>query len=295
MQGMDNLVLWGTGVIQWLQSFRNPALDALFQGSTFLGDEKFYLLMIPFLYWVVDKRLAMRLGFVYLGSAYCNTLLKAIFAIPRPSFPKVQVLAPAEGYAFPSGHAQTASTVWGYLATQVRRTWFWVLAILVMVLVALSRVYLGVHYPQDVLVGTAIALVIVAGYNWFVCTYGARIAQLPLIAKLALGCAVPLLLLAIHTEKDAVAAMAACLGLSTGVTLEHEWVHFRCAGSAMQRAIRFVIGLIVLLALYLGLSAVLPGGLLFRLLRYALIGIWASLAAPWLFIKLHLAEVEQPI
>ncbi|MGC8786963.1 MAG: phosphatase PAP2 family protein [Anaerolineae bacterium] len=291
---MDNLVLWGTGVIQWLQSFRTPALDALFLGSTFLGDERFYLLMIPLLYWVIDKRLAMRLSFVYLGSAYLNTLLKAIFAIPRPSFPAVQVLAPAEGYAFPSGHAQTASTVWSYLATQVWRTWLWIVAILVIFLVALSRVYLGVHYPQDVLVGTAIALGIVAGYNWFVHRYGARITQLPLVAKLALGGIVPLVLVALNPEKDAVSAMAACLGLSVGVTLEHEWVRFSCAGSAGQRAIRFAIGLIVLLGLYLGLSAVLPGGLLFRLLRYALIGIWASLAAPWLFIKLHLAEVEQP-
>lgn len=291
---MDTLVLWGTGIIQWLQSFRTPMLDTLFRGSTFLGDERFYLLLIPLLYWVVDKRLAIRLSFVYLGSAYVNTLLKAAFAVPRPSFPAVQVLDQAEGYAFPSGHAQTASTVWSYLAIQIQRTWFWIAAVLVIFLVALSRVYLGVHYPQDVLVGTLLALLIVAAYDAFVRRYGARIAQLPLSAKLGLGCAVPLLLLALHAEKDTVSAMAACLGLSTGVALEHEWVRFHCAGSVTQRAIRFAIGLIGLLVLYLGLSAVLPGGLLFRLLRYALIGLWASLAAPWLFVKLRLAGVETP-
>ncbi|MEM4723877.1 MAG: phosphatase PAP2 family protein [Candidatus Hadarchaeum sp.] len=291
---MDALVLWGTGVIQWLQSFRSPVLDALFRGSTFLGDERFYLLLIPLLYWVVDKRLAIRLSFVYLGSAYLNTLLKAAFAVPRPSFPAVQVLDQAEGYAFPSGHAQTASTVWSYLAIQAQRTWFWVTAALVILLVALSRVYLGVHYPQDVLVGTLLAFFIVAAYDSFVRRYGARIAQLPLSAKLGLGCAVPLLLLALHAEKDTVSAMAACLGLSTGVALEYEYVRFQCAGSATQHAIRFAIGLIGLLALYLGLSAVLPGGLLFRLLRYALIGLWASLTAPWLFVKLRLAGVETP-
>lgn len=291
---MDALVLWGTGVIQWLQSFRTPVLDTLFRASTLLGDERFYLLLIPLLYWVVDKRLAMRLSFVYLGSAYLNTLLKAAFAVPRPSFPAVQVLDQAEGYAFPSGHAQITSTVWGYLAIQMQRTWFWITAVLVIFLVALSRVYLGVHYPQDVLVGTLLALPIVAAYDAFVRRYGARIAQLPLSAKLGLGCAVPLLLLAFHADKDAVSAMAACLGLSTGVALEHEWVRFHCAGSTTQRAIRFAIGLVGLLALYLGLSAVLPSGLLFRLLRYALIGSWASLVAPWLFVKLRLAEVEMP-
>jgi hypothetical protein len=59
-----------------------------------------------------------------------------------------------------------------------------------------------------------------------------------------------------------------------------------------KRAVRFLAGAVVLLALYFGLKAVLPDGLLFRAVRYALIGIWVSLVAPWLFVKLRLAETE---
>jgi len=289
---MDSLLVWGVKIIQCIQACGNPTLDAVFKGITFIGDERFYLLLIPLLYWAIDKALAMRLAFIYLGSAYVNTLLKAIFAVARPSSTVVRVISPAEGYAFPSGHSQMTSTVWGYLATQAHRAWFWVIASAIIVLVALSRVYLGVHYPQDVIAGLLIAIVLVGCYNWFLKSYGVQIKGLSLATKLGLACVVPLLLLALHAEKDTVSSMSTLLGLGIGMTLEQEFVRFSCAGSLTRRVMRFVIGLIVLLTLYLGLKIVFPIGLLFRGVRYALVGLWASLGAPWLFMRLELDEAE---
>jgi len=80
--------------------------------------------------------------------------------------------------------------------------------------------------------------------------------------------------------------------LGVGVTLEGEWVRFSSAGPWSKRIVRFLAGLIVLLGLYFGLKAVLPEGLLFRVVRYALIGLWASLGAPWMFLRLGLAHRE---
>ncbi len=299
---MDGWLLWGTRIIQSLQAFGNPVLDTLFKGITFVGDEKFALLVVPFLYWALDKALALRMGFLYLGSAYVNTVLKAVFAVPRPSATAVRVIAPAEGYSFPSGHAQTTTTVWGYLATQVRKAWFWAVTTVLIVLVGLSRVYLGVHYPQDVIVGTVIGLVLVAIYNWLLRSYAGRVRsrtergmeyRLSLVAKLAVAFAVPLVLLALHAETDTGSSMGTLLGLGVGVVLEGEWVRFSTAGTWVKRITRFLAGLIVLLGLYFGLKAVLPEGLLFRTVRYALIGLWASLGAPWMFVKLGLAQREQ--
>jgi len=286
---MDSLVLWGTRVIQSFQAVGSPALDAIFKVITFLGDEKFALLIVPFLYWALDKALALRMAFLYLGSAYVNTVLKAIFAVPRPAAPAVRVIAPAEGYSFPSGHAQTTTTVWGYLATQVRKTRFVILAIVLIVLVGLSRVYLGAHFPQDVIAGTIIGLVLVAIYNWLLSSYAGRI-HLSLAAKLAAAVAVPLILLALRAETDTGSSMGTLLGLGVGVALEGEWVRFSPAGPWGKRLVRFLAGLFVLLVLYFGLKVVLPEGLLFRTVRYALIGLWAALGAPWMFVKLRLAD-----
>jgi membrane-associated phospholipid phosphatase len=288
---MEGWLLWGTRVIQSVQAWGNPVLDALFKAITFVGDEKFALLIIPFLYWAVDKSLAIRLGFLSLGSSYVNTVLKAVFAVPRPSATAVRVITAAEGYAFPSGHAQTTTTVWSYLGTQVRKTWFWIVVAGVIVLVALSRVYLGVHYPQDVIAGTGIGLVLVAMYNWLLRAYAGRI-RLSFPVKLALAIAVPLALLALHAEVDTGSSVGMLLGLGVGVTLEREWVRFSTAGPWLKRITRTVAGLIALMGLYFGLKAILPEGLLFRMVRYALLGLWGSLGAPWMFLKLQLAQRE---
>lgn len=286
---MNGWILWGIRVVQLLQSLGNPVLDRVFAAITLIGDEKFALLMVPFLYWALDKALALRLGFLYLGSAYVNTALKAAFAVPRPSPPAVRVIAPAEGYAFPSGHAQTTATVWGYLATQVRSTGFRVLAAVIIALVALSRVYLGAHYPQDVIVGIAIAILLIGIYNWFVTTYASRI-RLSLPAKLLVAIAIPTALLALHAETDTGSSMGTLLGLGVGVILENEWIRFSSGGPWGKRVTRFLLGLVVLLAIYFGLKAILPEALPFRVLRYALVGSWASLGAPWMFVMLRLAD-----
>jgi len=289
---MEAWVRWGTGVIQWVQSFGNPTLDALFKGITFLGDEMFYLLWISLLYWAVNRALAIRLGFLCLGSAYVYTSLKALFAVPRPAAPAVRVVTSAEGYAFPSGHAQTAATGWFYLASQVGRASLWIFAIVVVLLVGLSRVYLGVHYPQDVVAGTAIGLALVGGYTWIVNSQGERFGRLGLAAKLTLACAVPLLLLMLHVEKDTVSSMCTLLGLGVGATLEGQWVRFQSGGPAVRRLLRFVLGVLVLLVLYFGLKAVLPEAPVFRGLRYGLLGLWGSLGAPWWFVRLRLADAD---
>lgn len=289
---MDGWIAWGTRVIQWVQAFGSPALDTVFKGITFLGDEQFALLLVPLLYWSVNRALAMHLSFVYLGSAYINTALKAIFAVPRPSPDIVRVVTSAEGYSLPSGHAQTTSTIWGYLGSQTRKAWFWVFVVVLVLAVALSRVYLGVHYPQDVLAGMLASLVIIVCYNALAKSLGARIARLSIWFKLGLACAVPLLLLVLHAENDTASSMGTLLGLGVGVTLEREWVKFRSSGLVAQRASRFLTGLVVLLALYLGLKMVFPAGLFFRAVRYALVGLWASLGAPWLFVKLRLAQAD---
>src|SRR3972149_3590645 len=112
---MEAIWQWGIGLIISLQQFRGPALDGLFTFFTFLGDEEFYLLLLPLLFWSVDFTWGARVGFIFLLSAFVNSILKDGFAHPRPyeRNPGVKI-GDAEGYGLPSGHAQLSAAVWGW-------------------------------------------------------------------------------------------------------------------------------------------------------------------------------------
>ena len=148
---MDVFIQWGLSFIQNIQQIQTPLLTGFFQWITTLGSEMFYLLFFPVLLWCVDFHLGIRVGLLFLVSVYFNSLLKIVFQQPRPLdlLPSVQ-LSYAEGFGFPSGHAQSSALVWFSIAFWVRKRIFWIIAFLITFLVGFSRIYLGVHFPHVV-------------------------------------------------------------------------------------------------------------------------------------------------
>jgi membrane-associated phospholipid phosphatase len=129
---------------------------------TFTGNSEFYLLVLPALYWCWDRRLGLRVAIIFLLGATLNLLLKIAVHDPRPYWvdPQVRLLTEAElSFGVPSGHAQNSVSIWGMAATYLRTAWAWPIAILLIVLIGLSRMYLGVHYPSDVLAGWILGLI----------------------------------------------------------------------------------------------------------------------------------------
>ena len=135
-----SLIPWGIEAIQQVQTLHNPALDSFFKAVTFVGEEQFYLLLLPLIYWTLNKRLGIRLAFVFLIGVYLNNSLKNIFYTPRPGSDQVVQLVQETGYAFPSGHTQNSTVLWGFLAAHVRRWFFWMLAAILVAAVAFSVV-----------------------------------------------------------------------------------------------------------------------------------------------------------
>lgn len=109
-------------------------------------------------------RKGLRLAWVFLLAALANTALKWLFAEPRPywSSDGIQALRATPGFGMPSGHAQVATAFWGGLALLVNDRRFWVLAVAIVFLTGLSRIYYGVHSPAQVLVGWALGGVLTA-------------------------------------------------------------------------------------------------------------------------------------
>ena len=113
---------WGVEVVLWFQQF-SPALDLPFKSLTFLGNLEFFLILMPLIYWCLDRRMGARLLILFLISAYINSVAKVIADQPRPFHydSRIKALVHAGGGGLPSGHTQSAVVVWGYLASQARR------------------------------------------------------------------------------------------------------------------------------------------------------------------------------
>lgn len=141
-----------------IQRIATPSLDLLMRGLSFLGDEVFYFAVLVFLYWRVKRQLAVRLAVVVLSSLYVSFLLKEFFQIPRPMGEGLRVLEVPEDFSFPSGHAQSVTSFWFFLALSLRKSFLFILAGVLVFLVSFSRLYLGVHYLGDVLCGAALGL-----------------------------------------------------------------------------------------------------------------------------------------
>ncbi len=291
---MQPLMDWGIALILWLQRFR-PTLDIPFRAITFMGDELFFLLFLPFVYWCLDRRTGARVTLLFLVSAYVNAVAKEFFDQPRPVQYDTRVWAYSDvggTGGLPSGHTQNTLAVWGYLAAKVRRAWMWIVAGILIVCVPLSRLYLGVHFPHDLLGGYIIGAVLLFVYlRW-----GERVepwlAGLSLGAQLALVAAFSIPLMLLFPSEDGVTGGATLLGMGVGFVAQARWIGFETDGVLWRRAARYALGAAVMIGLWAGLRAAfaaLEPALLFRFIRYTLMGFWGGAGAPWVFVRLGLA------
>jgi glycerophosphoryl diester phosphodiesterase len=273
----------------WLQSL-SPALDSVFQAVNLLQTEEFFLLALPVVWWCIDKRIGASLAILFLSSDYLVRFIKGLTVLPRPYRldPRVRPLDPQADTSFPSAGAMATVIFWGYLAPQFRRRALWVWTILAVVLIALARVYLGAHYPTDVLASIvigAIILAVVMGSHIV-----ERVAASPRAARWIAAIGAPIVLAAIYLNAETAVGLGALLGFSVGVLLEAQFVRFDPRGDWWRQLVKLVIGLAIGLGLRLALKPLLPPGNLSDLLRYAVIGLWMGAGAPWVFVKTRLAS-----
>jgi len=296
-EDLDGLIQCSLDLIAAMQQI-HPALHLFFRAFTYLGQPQFYVLMLPLLVWCVDVRMGARVGVFLLLSSQLNAVLKELFHQPRPcDFDPSLQLAWFEGYGFPSGHAQFVVAFWGAMAAWARKRWFWALVVVLSLLVGFSRLYLGVHFPQDIVAGWAVGGLSLALYLAVQPGFERWLAELELRWQLLLAGGVPLILFVTAPGKNVATAMGALAGAGVGFALSRRYVPFSAAGPIWQRTARFVVGAAVVVPLYVGLSVVSSGEgswqqLAFRFFSFVLLGLWGTLGAPWLFKMLRLAQAD---
>ena len=192
---------WEDALIVWLQAHMGAAGTALASFFSMFGEELLLIMVLGFFYWCYDKELGKLLGRNICVELVFNPMIKNIALRLRPYMvnPEIQCLKPvdasadimdlaAQGYSFPSGHSSNAAATYGTIGRCCQKTWVRVLAVLIPLLVGISRFCLGVHYPTDVLAGWLLGVVIIFFTPWFVGKFKRRwVPYLILLAAMLPG------------------------------------------------------------------------------------------------------------
>lgn len=285
----DTMLDWGVNLILNLQTLGSWLVVPMSVITT-AGSGALMLVITAIIYWCVDTRWGLRLGVTLMLTIAINETLKVAIHDPRPYWydPRVQLLTSPHGsFGIPSGHSATALVGWGLLAVFLATGWVWLIAATVILLVGLSRVYLGVHFPSDVLAGWtvgALIAVLVLRLEGSVLT---RTRRTSLAAQVAIVLAISLLLATLsvfvshsvtaswqlpdewienaarqapdHTlepfsVKNVVAIAGALFGLLAGAIVLNARGGFDVRGGKSQLLQRFIVGMLGVLILWLGLG-----------------------------------------
>ena len=308
----------------------NSTLVLFWKAITLLGNEEFFLLLIPIVYWCVSSRRGLQLGALVIGGDAINVLCKLLFASPRPYWfgEPIRQLSTDPSFGLPSSHAQNALAVWLFLAYVASREYGRIrpysVAVIFILLISLSRIVLGVHFPTDILAGWILGALWLGlflkvwdrGAAWFRKQNVTTQIGLPLIAVVTTLFAIvasaatfenrvatPFYSASFEGFTAGVAASfargGALFGLILGVALLLRGKRLDVSGARSQKIIRFLVGFVGLLIIWRGLALVFPRGennlaLFFRFVRYALLSLWVAWLAPIVFMKLGLGKAGVP-
>lgn len=297
-------------------------LEFPMQAFTFLGNELFFLLVMPAIYWSIDSKVGFRTAMMLILSVGVNSYTKMLFHSPRPFWvdSRVQAYTSEVSFGLPSGHSQNSAAIWGMIAASLKKKWIVIVSIVIIFFVGVSRMYLGVHFLRDVLTGWLIGGVIILIYLKLEKPVGIWISKQHLWMQLLLGVLFSMGLLGLGYLSQLVASnwtlpeqwvsqavatgaeqpdpfsiggiltiAGVAFGFTTGYALfRNKYGDNEIKNNGLKRLARYTLGLIGIVAFYFGLKIIFPEEpaaveAVFRFIRYALIGFWVTFLAPVLF------------
>lgn len=274
-------------ILKSIQSFANPFLDVFFEMITFIAEPYILIAIVFLLYYLFHKEFGEYLIYSMLTSLIINTGFKNVFKVDRLIGEEgIRTLRAqtATGYSFPSGHSQSASTFFFGVANYMKKRIWWILSILITSLVCFSRLYLGVHYPKDVIAGFLLGLLL--SYLCYKLYFNVQNKLLLyLLTPLAL---VPFFFFGI--SEDFIKFFGAMVGFSLGAIIEKKYVNFTTNRLSLKCCIfRCLLAGMIIGVYFILFQLFLPEGLLFDFIKYALLVFLAIGIVPlsFKFFRIH--------
>ena len=278
--GSSPFFAWLMDQLRAIAALRVPVLTAIMSALTYLGHEMGFLVIGMIIMWCINKRYGYRfLGIFMLGS-FLQQALKAAFMIPRPWIidPTFQAVAnaipAASGYSFPSGHTLTACITLGGLAMLIKKKWAYACALILTLLVAFSRMYLGVHTLLDVSVGFLLGVLVLVFFGLMFRNEGEQKGKLNAVLCISSAACIGLLVyllmsplpanpafhpMAKESIANAYVLVGASVGMLVGKFMDDTFVHFETEASIGAQILKVLIGLVIALAVRTGLKKLFGG------------------------------------
>ena len=275
--------------LQQLREGPGGCLAEFFSKMTWFGEMNVVLVIMALIYWCADKDTGTYLLMGWNGNRIVNGVLKVAVCAYRPWIrdariaPYPAALQTATGYSFPSGHSMNAASLFGGMAVRKGiKTGFRVLLWIMLGLVAFSRIYFGVHTPQDILVGSAAGVLVMFLTGKLMVWFESHPDKDILIAVIGIAIAIAsavfsalkpypadfdangkLLVDGLKMANDTFKAVGWISAFFVGWVLERRFVGFTTDAPLMKRVTRLAVGLflfyIVSLILVPQLKAWIPG------------------------------------
>ena len=239
---------WEVDLIEWLQNAMGSVGQTIAKILSIIGGETISLLVLLVVLFCYSKKAGLRCGFTILAASMWFPMIKNIALRLRPYMvheSRVSVLLKAEadadamdvvqqGFSFPSGHSAMAAACYASIAREVKKRWMWFLAVIIPLLIGLSRFAVGVHYPTDVLAGWAVGLL----------AFGFGILMEKCVKKEWLRYVI---LLAITlpgifwcTSRDYFSALGLLIGMTAAVPFEKKHVDFKDTRNVWAMILRVI-------------------------------------------------------
>ena len=291
-------------LLYFLEKIRVPFLNEFMLLITRFGEETAFLVLALVVFWCIDKRK----GYFILSVGFIGTItsqfMKLMCRVPRPwvldkDFTILEeAREAASGYSFPSGHSQSAVGTFGSVAYLTKNKWIKWTAIAIAVLVPVSRMYVGVHTPWDVLIGSFISVVLIFALKPVIFSENKKSLPILLCVMTFLAIAytffvelypfpanVDVVNLA-SGRKNAYTLLGALFGFLIVYIVDEKWLNFSTKAVWWAQIIKVAIGLLLVLAVKSGLKEPLNfvfGEMGGRSVRYCLIVIVAGVLWPLSF------------
>ncbi len=294
-------------VLHALSNIRVPVLTEILSLITYLGSDIFFIAFAIVFLWCVDKKWGYRLFYIGIFGTLINQLLKAIFVIPRPwirdsSFHAVESAIPAAtGYSFPSGHTQSISCIALTVAVWCKKRWVSIVSIVLILLVAFSRLYLGVHTPLDVGVSLITGIITVFLFSFLFKKSEENKKLIYVLYGLIVAFAIGLVCFVefmpktsanvpefdAHGLKSAYTLLGATVGITISYFIERKYINFDTKATLTMQILKCAIGL----GIVIGIRALLKTPLynLFSghyaadAIRYLIVALFAGCIYPMTF------------